>query len=611
MEQEPKGALQMFLQRKCGRSIGKEDVKYTVDQYDEGYQATLHLPCLQDGMEFVGELGSSAKEAEKLAAKQALQQYATEVKAGNATFVSTSKWKQAAPAQGKPLQRQALQQQSAPQPEVGNVKSSLTTFLQKTLRRPLIKEDMSFDVAKYDEGFQCTLRLPGLNESAEFVGEVASNSKDAQTSAAQIALNSFGHDALPQGTKGATKGAGKPVQRHAVGSPTFTGAKGAKAPFTPPSFKGAPPSFKGAKAPVTPPSFTGSKGGTKAAAIFAKGNGTSSFGAAAAFGKGKGQAAQGKGQIIQGPMRVPSTPVALRAAPQTPAAALRGRAAPMTPPGVGGFKSMLGATALGGKGMPGKAPSYVGGKPSLVRSTGTAQARLSPMASKLKAAPKVAAKKELVRKLPVEESRPKSKMNTFLQRLLRRPVGKTDQEITVETLDEDNFQATLILHCLNDEVYVGEIAPTEKEAVDMACAMALTEHAAEFEAVSQEFAARPKKRKREEGEPSAPPDLADKVELNSVVGKCLRGPLMKGTIVFETSRQDDGLYQSVVSVDGIADDEGSSVWSGEECNTKQLAEHSAARAALNALLASPEVQELLAVEPARKKGKGKGKFNTT
>lgn len=420
-----------------------------------------------------------------------------------------------------------------------------------------MKEDMLFDVAKYDEGFQCTLRLPGLNESAEFVGEVASNSKDAQTSAAQIALNSFGHDAFPQGTKGATKGAGKPVQRPAV-----TGAKGAKAPRTPPL----------QYAPGTPPSFTGSKGGTKAAATAAKGNGKSSFGAAAAFEKGRGQAAQGKG--------------------------------------VGGFKSMLGATALGGKGMPGKAPSYVGGKP-LVRSTGTAQARISPMASKLKAAPKVAPKKELVAKLPVEESRPKSQMNTFLQRLLRRPVGKTDQEITVETIDEGNFQATLILHCLNDEVYVGEIAPTEKEAVDMACAMALTEHAAEFEAVSQEFAARPKKRKREEGEPSAPPDLADKVELNSVVGKCLRGPLMKGTIVFETSRQEDGLYQSVVSVDGIADDEGSSVWSGEECNTKQLAEHSAARAALNALLASPEVQELLAVEPARKKGKGKGKFNTT
>merc|ERR1719174_2348526 len=80
-------------------------------------------------MEFVGELGSSAKEAEKLAAKQALQQYATEVKAVNATFVSTSKRKQAAPAQGRPLQQSALQRlqplqhRSAPQPEVGNAKS--------------------------------------------------------------------------------------------------------------------------------------------------------------------------------------------------------------------------------------------------------------------------------------------------------------------------------------------------------------------------------------------------------------------------------------------------------------------------------------------------------
>merc|ERR1719506_2006625 len=220
-------------------------------------------------MEFVGELGSSAKEAEKLAAKQALQQYATEVKAGNATFVSTSKWKQAAPAQGKPLQRQAqpglqrlqaLQHQRTPQPEVGNAKSSLTTFLQKTLRRPLLKEDMLFDVAKYDEGFQCTLRLPGLNESAEFVGEVVSNSKDAQTSAAQIALNSFGHDALPQGTKGATKGAGKPTP------PSFTGSKGSTkmAPRTPPL----------RMAPGTPP-------------LLQKGNGKSSFGAAAAFEKGK------------------------------------------------------------------------------------------------------------------------------------------------------------------------------------------------------------------------------------------------------------------------------------------------------------------------------------
>merc|ERR1719491_407223 len=167
----------------------------------------------------------------------------------------------------------------------------------------------------------------------------------------------------------------------------------------------------------------------------------------------------------------------------------------------------------------------------------------------------------------------RSQLNTFLQRHLGRPVTKEDQEVSVVRVDEHQFQATLTLHCLGDEMFVGEVAATQKEAAELVAVVALNHHGRDSQAMPP---SEKKKRKpvSEKGEPQAS-SMTKKSELNSVCMKLLRRPVTKGEITYETSRAEDATYQSVVSIQQVQDEGGGSEWTGEVCGTKQDAEHSA------------------------------------
>ena len=76
---DAKTSLNLFLQRFCQRPVTKTDMVYTVQKQYGQFQAVLALPCIEGSPEFMGGLGSTAKDAEKLAAEQALEAFANEI----------------------------------------------------------------------------------------------------------------------------------------------------------------------------------------------------------------------------------------------------------------------------------------------------------------------------------------------------------------------------------------------------------------------------------------------------------------------------------------------------------------------------------------------------
>lgn len=186
----PKSELVTFLQRKIGRALTKGDTVYESQQNGECWQCTLKLPCHQ-GEEFAGELAASEKDAQQSAAAQALALYAAEI----AALPPPAPKKKAK----KPAQPNAMVMQGAlniglgggaatPAQEAENCKTQLMQQMQTHCGRAMTKTDLIYESVKIgDAGFQATLRLACCG-GQEFVGEVASDTKAAQQSAAQQAL---------------------------------------------------------------------------------------------------------------------------------------------------------------------------------------------------------------------------------------------------------------------------------------------------------------------------------------------------------------------------------------------------------------------------------------
>lgn len=472
---DAKSLLMRFLQRFSGRPVTKQDFVCAVEKYDQGYQATLSLPLMGDAMEFVGEIGASAKDAEKNAAQQALNNYAREVEAADVNYVTGKARKNAEKQAEKQVEESGLSKEELLQRELDKWKGRATQLERQ-------------------------------------VGE------------------------LKQATKGVSKGApmkGALVPQQPRVPPQQAVGKGPK--VMPAGPFGNQASGKGmirpstSKGTVQPTSNKGSMG--------------------AAFAKGK-------------------------YGMQTPEDLRMGRLANKGTAKGSFAGSLKGPAATAGKGKDGK------------------------MQAK-NAAP-----------APGQDVQPaRSQLNTFLQRFLGRPVVKADQEILVEKADDHQFQAHLTLRCLDDEVFVGEVAATEKEAAENAAAEALRHHAADVQALPPVEKKKKRKAEEERGEPQAGP-MTQKSELNSMCMKLLKGPITKGEITYETSRAEDSTYQSVVTIQQLQDEMGGNIWTGEAGQSKQEAEHSAAGVALEALLATPEHVQTLedrANEPPKKKLKGEGK----
>mmetsp|Transcript_84253 Transcript_84253/g.235969 ORF Transcript_84253/g.235969 Transcript_84253/m.235969 type:complete len:349 (-) Transcript_84253:57-1103(-) len=72
-------------------------------------------------------------------------------------------------------------------------KSTLNSFAQRHLKRPISKTDIVYSVAKFGEQYQATVSLNCM-DGVQFAGEVANSQKEAEHNAAQIALANFGTD---------------------------------------------------------------------------------------------------------------------------------------------------------------------------------------------------------------------------------------------------------------------------------------------------------------------------------------------------------------------------------------------------------------------------------
>jgi len=189
---DAKTLLNTFCQRYCKKPISKADVEYTTSKVGALFQAVVKLNCL-DGIEFAGETASTPKDAEKNAAHQALQNYASEMATLDATTKPGAKKRKA----GDMLTAVAATPGMPMPVAVQNSRMALNTGLMRILHRALAKEDLQYSTVPVEGGFQCTIScpaLPGEWGGFAWAGEVASQKKAAEENAATQALEALRAD---------------------------------------------------------------------------------------------------------------------------------------------------------------------------------------------------------------------------------------------------------------------------------------------------------------------------------------------------------------------------------------------------------------------------------
>eukprot|EP00408_Alexandrium_pacificum_P067180 CAMPEP_0171177372 /NCGR_PEP_ID=MMETSP0790-20130122/12206_1 /TAXON_ID=2925 /ORGANISM="Alexandrium catenella, Strain OF101" /LENGTH=471 /DNA_ID=CAMNT_0011642269 /DNA_START=1 /DNA_END=1412 /DNA_ORIENTATION=- len=200
---DAKTALNELCQKACRRPISKQDVVYTVYPHGRGYwQANLSVHCL-GGQEFRGEVCRDRRDAEKSAAEQALQFYATDDTTRGIALscsgapVATLPAPGAAPSKallaGRPLPAGSMPiDETLPQELQGqNYKLALNTVLGKLMKKSLQRDSTVYQAWTVPGGFQVALQLPclpGAWGQQAFIGQVCSKRKDAEASAAGAAL---------------------------------------------------------------------------------------------------------------------------------------------------------------------------------------------------------------------------------------------------------------------------------------------------------------------------------------------------------------------------------------------------------------------------------------
>lgn len=208
---DPKTGVNMFCQRYCSRPVAKDDIVYTTHKHSGGYQSTVMLNCIE-GHEFAGEVASTAKDAEKSAAKQVLEFFATEIASMPVSGSKQTK-KRKAVLQGEavpagqllPGTIQALSALGEADPKLPKIepepvktaKGELNACCSKILRRVMQKGEVMYETNMVPGGFQSTVQLPGLPDewgNQVWAGEVCAKKTDAEQSVAAIALEAISAD---------------------------------------------------------------------------------------------------------------------------------------------------------------------------------------------------------------------------------------------------------------------------------------------------------------------------------------------------------------------------------------------------------------------------------
>jgi len=197
---DPKTQLVQFCQRYSEKPVGKGDIEYSHFKYEGGFQAKVKVKCV-DNREFVGEIASNARDAEKAAAVQAMLGYKNEVEQVNAKADGKNKRKLAIPtleitpvAKVARLAGAASEAAKAP----ATAKGDLNCTVSRIIRRIMGKQDILYNTFQVPGGFQSRLSIPclgGLWARDSFVGEISYKKMDAEQSVAAVALVAIQKDA--------------------------------------------------------------------------------------------------------------------------------------------------------------------------------------------------------------------------------------------------------------------------------------------------------------------------------------------------------------------------------------------------------------------------------
>lgn len=185
----------------------------------------------------------------------------------------------------------------------------------------------------------------------------------------------------------------------------------------------------------------------------------------------------------------------------------------------------------------------------------------------------------------------KTCLNTYVQRVVRRPLLKDDIVYTLVPL-AGHYQVVVELACFDGVTFAGEVCDNYKEAFQSCAQKAFTFY--------EERYSNPCRRGREglssdvldyEAISSANPSLTPKVLLNTLCTRLAKRFLSRGETVYTVTQIDGGLRASVRSR-ALPGKWRSVQWLGSVCSSKREAEHSAASAALESLRKSRMFDEL-------------------
>jgi len=213
----------------------------------------------------------------------------------------------------------------------------------------------------------------------------------------------------------------------------------------------------------------------------------------------------------------------------------------------------------------------------------------------------------------------KTSLNQFIQKSLRKPIGKGDIVYTTQTFGT-TYQSTVALICLEGSPqYAGETASTKKEAEQNAALIALQNHSDAVAALPTTTPGQGKKRKAGDaglGLGVATPVLGgaaatgqNKLAVNNALSRILKRPLSKEDTVFQ-SVQTVGGWQCTLSMPGLPGEWAMLAWAGEVGANEKQAQDNACLQAMNAIQSDMSFAQLLAAPKVQKhnpKGKGKGK----
>lgn len=198
---------------------------------------------------------------------------------------------------------------------------------------------------------------------------------------------------------------------------------------------------------------------------------------------------------------------------------------------------------------------------------------------------------------PGAAPRYKTELNTYCQRVVRRPLSKADIMYTMVSFGPYH-QAIVKLQCLDGISVAGELADNHWEAVHSAAKEALKFHASVHgpsvleKRPKPKLGSHPEETPATEDLPAANPSLVPKVALNTMCARLARRYLVKGDTVYTTSEVDGG-FQAQLKLNALPGRWQHMRWTGNVCHTRREAEQNCAEKALACLTSSQDIADLL------------------